>query len=387
MERRIPMIYLDNSATTKPHKEVLNTFVQVNESYYANPASIHAAGVDANTLLDRARSQIANILHTEDQYVLFTAGGTESNNFAIFGVPKANTHKGKHIITTEIEHPSILEAVKALQKDGYEIDYLKVDESGVISLAELQEKIRKDTVLVSIMHVNNEMGAIQPIEQAAKIIHEHSRAAFHVDAVQSFGKLPIYFNGDAGPDIISISGHKIHGLKGSGVIVFRKKMNIIPLLLGGGQESGLRSGTVAVPQAVALAKAARIASEQLETSKKKYQKWHDDLVEFLWSFGENIHLLSTKTGAPHILSFSVKDLKGEILINALQKRGIIVSTSSACSSKQKKTSHVVEALNINSPYKKGVIRLSFGALNTDEDIAEFKKVFTSIMKELKGENY
>jgi len=379
------MIYLDNSATTKPHKEVINTFVQVNESFYANPSSIHEAGVEANTLLDRARAQIADILQTEEQFVLFTAGGTESNNFAIFGVPKANTHKGKHIITTEIEHPSILEAVKTLETEGYEVDFLQVDENGVISLQELQAKLRKETVLVSIMHVNNEMGAIQPIEEAAKLIHENSRAAFHVDAVQSFGKLPIFFNGDAGPDIISISGHKIHGLKGSGIIAFRKKMNIIPLLLGGGQERGLRSGTVAVPQAVALAKAARMASENLEQYSAKYRKWHNDLMEFLAGFGEEIHVLSTKTGAAHILSFSVKDLKGEILINALQKRGIIVSTSSACSSKQKKTSHVVEALEIHSNYKKGVIRLSFGALNTDQDILEFKKAFTDVMKELKGD--
>ncbi|QCR33270.1 cysteine desulfurase family protein [Lysinibacillus sp. SGAir0095] len=379
------MIYFDNSATTKPHKEVLNTFIQVNESFYANPSSIHEAGVEANTLLDRARSQIADLLHTEEQFVLFTAGGTESNNFAIFGVPKANTHKGKHIITTEIEHPSILEAVKSLQNEGFEVDYLKVDENGVISLQELQAKLRKETVLVSIMHVNNEIGAIQPIEEAAKIIHENSRATFHVDAVQSFGKLPIFFNGDGGPDIISISGHKIHGLKGSGIIAFRKKMNIIPLLLGGGQEHGLRSGTVAVPQAAALAKAARMAIEAMEQSTEKYRKWHNDLLQFLAEFGDNIHLLSKKTGAAHILSFSVKDLKGEILINALQKRGIIVSTSSACSSKQKKTSHVVEALDIHSNYKKGVIRLSFGALNTDEDILEFKKAFTDVMKELKGD--
>lgn len=217
------MIYLDNSATTKPYKEVLNTFIQVNESFYANPASIHEAGVESNTLLDRARAQMAKILGTDDRQVLFTAGGTESNNFAIFGIAKANTHKGKHIITTEIEHASVLESIRVLQADGYEIDYLSVDSNGVISLQELQEKLRKDTVLVSIMHVNNEMGAIQPIEEAAKIIHESSRATFHVDAVQSFGKMPIYFKDDAGPDIISISGHKIHGLKGSGVIAFRKK--------------------------------------------------------------------------------------------------------------------------------------------------------------------
>ena len=246
------MIYFDNSATTQPFKEVLDTFVKVNENFYANPSSIHAAGVEANQLLDRARNQLAKILNTDDQFIYFTAGGTESNNLAIFGVPKANTHRGKHIITTEVEHASVLEAVKSLESEGFEVDYLKVDKNGVISLEELKTKLRKDTVLVSMMHVNNEMGAIQPIEEAAKLIHENSRAFFHVDAVQSFGKLPISFNGEAGPDIISVSGHKIHALKGSGFIAFRKKMNITPLLLGGGQESGLRSGTVAVPQAVAL---------------------------------------------------------------------------------------------------------------------------------------
>ena len=380
------MIYFDNSATTQPFKEILDTFVQVNENFYANPSSIHAAGVEANRLLDRARNQLAATLNTEEQFIYFTAGGTESNNLAIFGVPKANTHRGKHIITTEIEHPSILEAVKSLQNDGFEVDFLKVNKKGVISLDELSAKLRKDTVLVSIMHVNNEMGAIQPIEEAGKIIHGKSRAVFHVDAVQSFGKLPLSFNGDTGPDIISISGHKIHGLKGSGLIAFRKKMNITPILLGGGQEKGMRSGTVAVPQAVTLAKAARILTEDLSISMERYRKWNDELMGFLKSFGDNVHLLSTEDGAAHIVSFSVKDLKGEILINALQKRGIIVSTSSACSSKQKKTSHVVEALEVAPNYKKGVIRLSFGSLNTDKELDEFKKVFTEIMKELKGDN-
>nr|WP_106780423.1 cysteine desulfurase family protein [Lysinibacillus timonensis] len=381
------MIYFDNSATTKPYKEVLDTFIQVNEQYYANPASIHEAGLTANTLLDRARSQMANILKTDDKNVLFTAGGTESNNFAIFGVVKANTHKGKHIITTEIEHPSILEAVKALEKDGYEVDYLSVDKEGVISLDELRQKIRKDTVFVSIMHVNNEIGSIQPINEAGEIIHENSRATFHVDAVQSFGKLPVFFNGESGPDIISISGHKIHSLKGSGVIAFRQKMNILPLLLGGGQEFGLRSGTVAVPQAVAFAKASRLAVEHLEENQQKYRKWHKELIQYLTEYGEYIHLLSTDKGVGHILSFSVKGLKGEILINALQERGIIVSTSSACSSKQKKASHVVKALDINKEFKDGVIRLSFGAFNTEEEIEQFKNEFKNIMAELKGVNH
>lgn len=380
------MIYFDNSATTKPHPDVLNTFVKVNEQFYANPASIHVAGLEANELLDRARSQVAQIFHTDEKSVIFTAGGTESNNFAIFGVAKANTHIGKHIITTEIEHASNIEAVKSLENDGFEIDYLHVDHTGVISLEELKQKIRKDTVLVSIMHVNNEIGAIQPIEEAGQIIHANSRAVFHVDAVQSFGKLPIIFNGDNGPDIITVSGHKIHSLKGSGVIVFRRKMNIIPLILGGGQEFGLRSGTVAVPQAVAFAKAARIAIENVNSTQSKYKQWKQELMSFLSNFGDHIHLLSTESGANHILSFSVKELKGEILINALQELGIIVSTSSACSSKQKKTSHVVTALNIDSKFKNGVIRLSFGAFNTDEEINQFKESFTKVMKDLKGVN-
>ncbi|WP_042474617.1 cysteine desulfurase family protein [Bacillus ndiopicus] len=379
-------IYLDNSATTKPLPEVMQTFLQVNELYYANPASIHEAGVEANALLMRAREQIANIVRTEAKDVIFTAGGTESNNFAIFGTAQANVHKGKHIITTKIEHPSVLEAVKILAQQGFEVDYLSVNEAGVISLDELRSKVRKDTILVSIMHVNNEMGAIQPIQDAAKIIHEQSRAIFHVDAVQSFGKIPVQFNDQNGPDLITISGHKIHALKGSGALIFRKKLTIAPYIVGGGQEFGLRSGTVAVPQAVALAKASRIAVEAMAEKTLQYEKWYKDLHLFLRNFGSNIHLLSSEAGAAHIISFSVKELKGEILINALQKHGIIVSTSSACSSKQTTTSHVVEALNIAPSFKKGVLRLSFGAQTIDAHIEQFKTIFSDIMCDLKGEN-
>lgn len=379
------MIYLDNAATTKPHKEVLDTFVQVNELYYANPASIHEAGVTANQLLARARDQVAQILNTEAKEVVFTAGGTESNNFAVFGTAHASTHKGKHILTTEVEHPSVLEAVKRLAKEGFEVEYLTVDAKGVVSLEELKQKVRKDTILVSIMHVNNEMGAIQPIEEAAHIIHAQSRALFHVDAVQSFGKLQVSFNGEAGPDILSISGHKIHALKGSGVIAFRKPFSIVPYIVGGGQEFGLRSGTVAVPQAVAFAKAARLAVESMDAQYKKYEVWQTELRTYLQHFGNEIHLLSTEFGAPYILSFSIRGLKGEILINALQKAGVIVSTSSACSSKQTKTSHVVEALHVEQDFKKGVLRLSFGMQTTEADIAAFKGAFEQVMKQLKGE--
>lgn len=379
------MIYLDNSATTKPHKEVLDTFVQVNEQYYANPASIHEAGVTANTLLTRAREQIAQLVNTGANEVIFTAGGTEANNFAIFGTARVSTHKGKHILTTAIEHPAVMESVKRLAEDGFEVEYLAVDAAGAISLEELRQKVRKDTILVSIMHVNNEIGAIQPIEAAAKIIHEQSRALFHVDAVQSFGKIPVRFQGEAGPDLLSISGHKIHALKGSGVLAMRKNFQIAPHLVGGGQEFGYRSGTVAVPQAVALAKAARLAVENLQINMEKYTRWQKEIRTFLTSFGEDIHLLSTEQGAPYITSMSVRGLKGEVLINALQKQGIIVSTSSACSSKQTKTSHVVEAINTPPNFKKGVLRISFGMQTTDADIQKFEEVFTNVMKQLKGE--
>lgn len=378
-------IYLDNSATTKPYQEVMQTFMAVNEQYYANPASIHAMGVESNALLMRAREQVADILKTEAKNVLFTSGGTESNNTAILGFARGNTHKGKHVLTTEIEHLSVLEPVKQLEKEGFEIEYLHVNKQGVISLDELRAKIRKDTILVSIMHVNNEMGAIQPIFEAAAIVHAESRAAFHVDAVQSFGKLPLTFKGEDGPDCITISGHKIHGFKGSGVLAFRKPMQWQPYAFGGGQEFGLRSGTVAVPQAVALAKAARMAVETMDERSENYRNWQQQLRAALAHFGDIVHIISTPECAAHILSFSVRDIKGEVLINALQKHGVIVSTSSACSSKQTKTSHVVEALNIDEHFKKGVVRVSFGAHVTSDDITQLIQVINTVLKELKGE--
>ncbi len=379
------MIYLDNSATTKPYESVLQTFLQVNEHYYANPASIHQAGVEANDLLSRARGQVASILNTEEKQVIFTSGGTESNNFALYGIAKSSTHKGKHIIISEIEHPSVLEAAKRLITEGFDIEYLRVDGNGKLSIDQLKRIIRKDTILVSVMHVNNEMGAISPIREMAQVIHENSRAVFHVDAVQSFGKMPVAFDGENGPDIITVSGHKIHGIKGSGVIAFRKQINVLPFLVGGGQEYGLRSGTVSVPLAVSFAKAARLAVENMKEMEAQYKKWNRDLRSHLAQYGEEIFILSPEDAANHILSFSVKGLKGEILINALQKENVIVSTSSACSSKQTKDSHVVEAMKIAPQYKKGVIRISFGAMTTDQDIEAFKVRFKQVMNELKGE--
>lgn len=378
------MIYLDNSATTKPDEQIMKTFIQANERYYANPASLHEMGVESNNLLTRSRQQIANVLHTTEEQVVFTSGGSESNNFLIKGIAQANTHRGKHILVSSVEHASVLETVKSLEQEGFIIDTVDVDKNGVIQFEDLQNKLTKDTVLVSIMHVNNEVGAIQPIEKIAQYVHKHSRAFFHVDAVQSFGKLPITFNDELGPDAITISGHKLNALKGSGVAAFRKHTTINPLIHGGGQEMGFRSGTVAVPQNVAIAKAIRLADENRAMLNAKYTQWRNDLHAFLAQFAD-VYVLSTNEGAPHIVSCSIAGIKGEVMINAMQAEGVIISTSSACHSKDSKVSHVVAAMGIPDVFARGVVRISFGLINTEEDITAVKKAFEKVLKQVKGE--
>lgn len=378
------MIYLDNSATTKPDEQILKTFVQANERFYANPASLHEMGVESNNLLSRSRQQVASVLNTTEEQIIFTSGGSESNNFIIKGLARANTHRGKHIIVSAIEHASVLETAKALELEGFTVDYVKVDHQGIIKLDDLQQKLTKDTVVVSVMHVNNEVGAIQPIEEIAQLVHAESRAFFHVDAIQSFGKLRVKFNGEQGPDAITISGHKLNALKGSGVAAFRKRVTIEPIIHGGGQEMGLRSGTVAVPQNVALAKAIRLAEESRLENVAKYTAWRNEIHAFLEPFVD-VYVLSTNVGAPHIISCSIAGIKGEVLINAMQAHGVIISTSSACHSKDSKVSHVVQAMGVPDEFARGVIRISFGKYNTAEDIIELKNVFEKVVKQVKGE--
>lgn len=378
------MIYLDHSATTKPSADVMKAFVQANERYYANPASLHEMGVEVNILLNRSREQIAGLIHTEPEHVIFTSGGSESNNFLIKGIARANTHRGKHIIVSSIEHASVLETARALEKEGFHVDYVDVDKHGVVDLNDLKAKLTKDTVVVSIMHVNNEIGAIQPIEEIAKIVHEGSRAFYHVDAVQSFGKLPVYFNGELGPDAISISGHKINGLKGTGIAALRKRTTIEAIIHGGGQEMGLRSGTVAVPQDVAIAKAARLAEQHRTENVQQYIKWRNAIHTFLDPM-EDVYVLSSNEGAPHIVSCSIRGIKGEVIVNAMQRQGVIVSTSSACHSKDNQISHVVQAVGVPDGFARGVIRISFGQGLTDADIEKFKEAFSNVVKQVRGE--
>lgn len=377
------MYYFDHSATTKPHKEVLDTFVKVNEAYYANPASLHEMGVDSHMLLSRARKQIADMLKTEENKVIFTSGGTESNHFAIHGLARNLQSRGRHIITSNIEHPSVLESMKQLEKQGFEVDIIPVNDKGIISVADVKERLRKDTILVSVMHINNEIGSIQPIEQLAKIIHQHSRALFHVDAVQSFGKYPVSFP-ILGADVLTLSGHKFNGLKGTGIVAWTGHVSFEPTIVGGGQEFGLRSGTVPVPQAVAFAKAMRMAFENQASMHTTYKMWNEKLRNFISGI-KDIRILSPDDAAAHILTISVRNIKGEVLVNALQARDIIVTTSSACSSKQTKISHVIKAIGLPDDYTKGVIRISMGTSNSDEQIDHFIENFTAIIKQVKGD--
>lgn len=361
----------------------METFVAVNEKFWANPASIHEFGHQTNELLQSARKQVADVLHTSSEKIYFTSGGTESNNLAIFGLANKYKHRGKHVLVSEIEHPSVLEAAKQLMTIGFEVEWIPVNTDGIISLDAVKNLLRDDTVLVSVMHVNNETGAIQPIQQLSAIAREKSRALIHIDAVQSFGKLEVNFQ-ELDVDAITISSHKIHGLKGSGVLALAKFIEVEPILFGGGQEFGIRSGTTPVPLAVCTAKAVRLANENWHEKAEAMQRMTDDLIHFVKSF-PSVKLISPKNRAPHIVSFSVHKVKGEVLINALQQRNVIVSTSSACSSRQTKTSHVLKAMHIQDEYIKGVIRLSLSPINTHEEIDQFKKIFTHVMNVIKGD--
>ncbi|WP_172371127.1 cysteine desulfurase family protein [Sporosarcina jiandibaonis] len=369
------MIYLDNSATTAPSEEVLSSFVKVNKRFYANAASLHLAGKEAETLLERSREQIRSIVGAPEGEVIFTSGGTEANNLALLGFARKFKSRGNHIITTSIEHPSIMNAAKQLEKEGFDVDYLSVNETGMISLDELTEKLREDTIIVSIMHVNNEIGTIQPIQECAKIIKQHSRAVFHCDTVQSIGILPISI-ADAGLDAITVSAHKIHGLKGSGALIMRKGLLPESINYGGGQEFGIRSGTVSVPAAAALALAMRLITE--EDTAEKYSNWRQRLVNYIKDT-KDVIILAEKNSAPHILSIAFFRIKGEVAVNHFQKNGITVSTSSACSSKSGQAGHVIEAIGLTEPYKQGVIRISFGENNELSDVVKFEEVFSSFV--------
>ena len=365
------MIYFDNSATTKPYKEALSTYVKVNEQFFGNPSSLHHLGLQAERLLFESRKQMASLLGTEAENIIFTSGGTEANNLAIKGTALANMHRGRHIITQQTEHPSVINACRQLEEHGFRVSYLPVDSHGQVSAEDVAAALTNETVLVSIMHVNNETGAIQPIQEIAKLLKNEPQVLFHVDDVQGRGKVPLNLENI---DLCTLSAHKFHGLKGNGVLYKKKGVKLSALLSGGNQESGFRSGTENAGGVAAMAKALRLIEEHRREHGERLRAVQQFLRKELEGRQDVIIHTPREGCAPHILNFSVERLKGEVLVHALEERGCYLSTTSACSSRQKKTSTVLTAMGVPKEIADSSVRLSLSYENTRQEAEAFIQI-------------
>jgi cysteine desulfurase len=364
------MIYFDNAATTRPYREALDSFVKVNEVYYANPSSIHSFGGRVEKLIAQSRKQIAGLLKVKEKEIFFTSGGTESNNLAIKGTAIQYGNRGKHIITSKIEHPSVTNTMKQLESLGYSVTYLDVDESGRVDPLDVEKAIQEETILVSIMHVNNEVGAIQPIKEIGSILKDHSKILFHVDGVQAFGKIPLSLPDDH-IDLFSVSAHKIHGLKGAGMLYVRDGVNISPILSGGEQEGNVRSGTENTGGIVSFAKAMRMYMEECRDHLEKMKDIQRYLREKLVTIaGVRVHTPQLDS-APHILNFTIEDFKSEVVVHALDQHEVYVSTTSACSSKKSKPSQTLLSMGVSEDLADRSIRISLSFQNTIEEAERF----------------
>lgn len=377
-------IYLDNAATTRPRAEVVKAILECYEKVYGNPSSAHKMGIEAEKKVKWSREVVAKALGVKPDEIYFTSGGTESNNTALKGVAGARKKHGKHIITTTIEHPSVLKTCTQLADEGFELTVLEVNKEGLIDLGSLSDAIRQDTILVSVMHVNNEIGVMEPIAEIGKLIKErNSNTIFHVDAVQSFGKIPLRPS-SWGVDLLSLSGHKIHGPKGIGALYIKKGVRIVPLLSGGGQERDLRSGTENVPAIIGLGTASEMASANINQSMKYVSNIREKLRNGLLASIPEIRINTPlENAAPHILNVSFRGVKGEVLLHSLEEKGIFVSTGSACSAKKLLVSNVLKALGLSKSELEGGIRFSFSVNNTQEEISKVIAVTSTIVEELR----
>lgn len=362
-------IYLDNSATTKCFDEVAQAVAQMMTEDYGNPSSMHMKGVKAEQYVKQATEVIAKTLKVNEKEIFYTSGGTESDNMAIIGTAMANYRGGKHIVTTPMEHPAVGQCMKYLEKEGFEITYLQPDSTGCISLKDLENSIRKDTILVSIMAVNNEIGTIQPVEQAGELIKRcNPNTLFHVDAVQGYGKMEIY------PrkwkiDMLSVSGHKIHGPKGVGFLYINEKVKIKPIILGGGQQKGMRSGTENVPGIVGLAKAAELVYANMECDINKMYCLRDYFISQVDKMeGMTVNGAKGRQSAPHVVSVSVAGVRAEVLLHALEEREIYISAGSACSSHKPIPSATLQAIGLPKELLGSTVRFSFSVFTTKEEV-------------------
>lgn len=360
--------YFDNSATTRCSDAAVALMQQVLLEDYGNPSSLHMKGVVAEKYIKTATEQIAQILKVAEKEIIFTSGGTESNNLALIGVALANQRTGKHIITTSIEHASVYNPLIFLEEQGFEVTYLPVDAQGMISLEALAEAVREDTILVSLMHVNNEIGTIEPIEDAAKLIHEKNpKTLIHVDAIQSFGKLRIYPK-RMGIDLLSVSGHKIHGPKGIGFLYVKDKTKIKPIIYGGGQQKNMRSGTENVAGIAGLGAAAEELYQDFDEKIERLYELREYLVAGMQELeGTTVNGADGRDAAPHIVSVSFAGIRAEVLLHALEERGIYVSTGSACSSNHPAISGTLKAIGVKPELLDSTVRFSLSVESTRDE--------------------
>ena len=369
------MIYFDNAATTKIYDDALTSYVQVSEKFFGNPSSLHQLGVDAFQVLAKARSQVASLLSVQPEEIFFTSGGTESNNWAIKGTALEKSVFGKHIITTKIEHPSVLQTCKQLERFGFEVTYLDVDSKGFVNVEQLKESLRKETILVSVMAVNNEVGAVQPIAEIAQVLEAYPSIHFHVDAVQAVERASQLL-AIGRIDLLSLSAHKFHGPRGVGIMYKKFGRKIQALLTGGGQEKGERSTTENLPGIVATTKALRMALEEKSvTGELRSQLWKEIATK------PEIRIFSPEEGASHVLCFAIKGVRGEVVVHAFENHGIYISTTSACSSKKADSSSTLYAMDVPTEWATGAVRVSFSNDNTKEEVEQFIKVLHQLMKQ------
>ena len=375
------MIYLDNAASTQIHDDVLEAMLPYLKEQYGNPSSIHRYGRLANKAIEKARKQIAMLINADPSEILFTSGGTESNNAALYGIAAKKPHS--QIITSSIEHDAILEPCKKLAKDGFDVIYLPVDNHGVVNLSVLKNSLSDNTCLVSVMFGNNEMGTIEPIAQIAQLCNERN-IPFHTDAVQTVGKITIDVK-KLGVDLLSISSHKINGPKGIGALYIRKGIDLIPIILGGGQEHGLRSGTENVASIVGFGKACELAKLHLSENISHMKKLRDNLVATILREIPGVALNGhTENRLPHNAHFTFLGVAGEDLIIKLDEYGICASTGSACSVHTQKASHVLQAMGFSHEQITGSLRLTLGLFNNQQQIDETVNILKKVTAELRS---
>ena len=376
------IIYLDNASTTKVNDKVLQAYIDAKKNFFANPSSIHVEGVRAQRALDEARNSILFSLKLKDKEVIFLSGATEGNALALKGVANRYKNRGNHIITSNVEHPSVLKNLEQLEKnDGFKVTYLPVNEEGKINLDDLQNAITKDTILVSLMAVNNESGAINDIRKIGLILKEYPKIIFHVDATQAIGKENIDYQN---ADLITFSGHKIHGLNGTGALIKNKNIELYPLIDGGGQENNYRSGTNDVAGAISLALALKIALDEQKETQNHVALLYKELYQYIDSNKEEYIINSPKDGSGFIFNFSLLKKKASVVVEALSNNKIMVSSTSACHSKKENKSEIIYRMFNDESRARNTIRVSFSNKNNLEEINRLISELERITKEVKN---